>query len=66
VAAPTYDVIVAGGGPAGSTLAWELARRDVHVLLLERTRFPREKVCGDYVDPRGLRILQEMGCLQRL
>ena len=66
MAAPTYDVIVAGGGPAGSTLAWELARRDVHVLLLERTRFPREKVCGDYVDPRGLRILQEMGCLPRL
>jgi geranylgeranyl reductase family protein len=62
----TYDVIVAGGGPAGSTLAWELARRDVRVLLLERTRFPREKVCGDYVEPRGLRILQEMGCLEQL
>jgi len=66
VAARTYDVIVAGGGPAGSTLAWELARRGVRVLLLERTRFPREKVCGDYVEPRGLRILQEMGCLERL
>lgn len=62
----THDVIVVGGGPAGSTLAWELARRDVRVLLLERTRFPREKVCGDYVDPRGLRILQEMGCLRQL
>jgi flavin-dependent dehydrogenase len=36
------------------------------VLLLERTRFPREKVCGDYVEPRGLRILAEMGCLERL
>src|SRR5205085_3486539 len=33
---------------------------------LERTRFPREKVCGDYVEPRGLRILQHMGCLERL
>lgn len=62
----TYDVIVAGGGPAGSTLAWDLARRGVSVLLLERTRFPREKVCGDYVEPRGLRILQEMGRLERL
>jgi geranylgeranyl reductase family protein len=59
------DVIVVGGGPAGSTLAWELARRGVCVLILERTRFPREKVCGDYVEPRGLRILQEMGCLER-
>ena len=66
MAAPTYDVIVVGAGPAGSTLAWALARRDVRVLVLERTRFPREKVCGDYVDPRGLRILQEMGCLDEL
>jgi len=35
-------------------------------LVLERTRFPREKVCGDYVDPRGLGILHTMGCLERL
>jgi geranylgeranyl reductase family protein len=60
------DVIVAGGGPAGSTLAWDLARRGVRVVLLERARFPREKVCGDYVEPRGLRILKSMGCLERL
>jgi menaquinone-9 beta-reductase len=59
-------VIVVGGGPAGSTLAWELARRGVRVLLLERTRFPREKVCGDYVEPRGLRILEQMGALEPL
>jgi geranylgeranyl reductase family protein len=66
--APTRDadVIVVGGGPGGSTLGWELARRGVSVLVLERTRFPREKVCGDYVEPRGLRILQQMGCLERL
>src|SRR6266545_5398243 len=61
-----HDVIVAGGGPAGSTLAWDLARRGVRVLLLERARFPREKVCGDYVEPRGLRILERMGCLAQL
>ena len=60
------DVVVVGGGPAGSTLAWELARRNVSVLVLERTRFPREKVCGDYVEPRGLRILQQMSCLEQL
>ena len=67
MAAPRdVDVIVAGGGPAGSTLAWDLARRGVRVLLLERTRFPREKVCGDYVEPRGLRILERMDCLERL
>ena len=55
-----------GGGPGGSTLAWDLARHGVDVTVLERTRFPREKVCGDYVEPRGLRILRRMGCLERL
>jgi menaquinone-9 beta-reductase len=59
-------VIVVGGGPGGSTLAWDLARRGVGVTVLERARFPREKVCGDYVEPRGLRILDRMGCLERL
>jgi geranylgeranyl reductase family protein len=60
------DVIVVGGGPAGSVLAWALARKGVHTLLIERSRFPREKVCGDYVDPRGLRVLEAMGCLEQL
>ena len=60
------DVIVVGGGPAGSTLAWRLARDGARVVLLERARFPREKVCGDYVEPRGLAILREMGCLETL
>jgi menaquinone-9 beta-reductase len=59
-------VIVVGGGPGGSTLAWDLARHGVDVSVLERARFPREKVCGDYVEPRGLRILERMGCLERL
>jgi menaquinone-9 beta-reductase len=61
-----YDVIVAGGGPGGSTLAWKLASQGVKVLVLERAKFPREKVCGDYVEPRGLRILGQMGGLAAL
>jgi len=60
------DVIVVGGGPAGSVLAWALAREGVRTVLLERARFPREKVCGDYVDPRGLRVLQAVGCLEEM
>ncbi len=62
-ATQAYDVIVVGGGPAGSVMAWSLARRGVRVAVLERSRFPREKVCGDFVEPAGLRILDKMGCL---
>lgn len=61
-----YDVIVVGAGPAGSVLGWELARQGVSVLLLDASKFPREKVCGDYVEPRGLRVLDSMGCLEQL
>src|SRR4029079_6907925 len=52
--------------PAGSTLAWRLARDGARVVVLERASFPREKVCGDYVEPRGLAILRDMGCLEVL
>lgn len=56
------DAIVVGGGPAGSVMGWSLARRGVRVAILERAVFPREKVCGDFVEPAGLRILSAMGC----
>ena len=61
-----YDVIVVGGGPAGSTLAWKLASKGVKTIVLDSAKFPREKVCGDYVEPRGLRILEQMGGLRAL
>jgi menaquinone-9 beta-reductase len=61
-----FDVAIVGGGPAGSTLAWKLASEGMKVIVLEAARFPREKVCGDYVEPRGLRILEKMGCLKKL
>lgn len=58
--------MVVGGGPAGAVMAWSLARRGVRVLVLDRATFPREKVCGDFVEPRGLRLFQAMGCLGAL
>ncbi len=47
-------------------MAWALATRGLRVLVLDRARFPREKVCGDFVEPRGLRLFQTMGCLSQL
>ena len=55
------DVIVVGAGPAGATTAYHLAQAGLDVLMLEKTAFPREKVCGDGLTPRAVRSLVAMG-----
>jgi menaquinone-9 beta-reductase len=55
------DAIVVGAGPAGSSAAYWLATAGLDVLLLEKASFPREKVCGDGLTPRGTRALVDMG-----
>jgi menaquinone-9 beta-reductase len=55
------DVIVVGAGPAGSATAFYLASAGLDVLLLEKTNFPREKVCGDGLTPRAVKALAGMG-----
>lgn len=60
---PPRDVAIVGAGPAGSALAIRLATAGHRVVLLDRARFPRDKVCGDYIGPRGMRELLELGAL---
>ena len=55
------DVVVVGAGPGGSTAAYHLARSGLDVALLEKTAFPREKVCGDGLTPRAVKALISMG-----
>lgn len=55
------DVIVVGAGPGGSTTAYHLARHGLRVLILEKTEFPREKVCGDGLTPRAVKQLISLG-----
>jgi menaquinone-9 beta-reductase len=55
------DVIVVGAGPSGATTAYHLAQAGLNVLLLEKARFPREKVCGDGLTPRAVKALVAMG-----
>ena len=57
----TADVIVVGAGPGGSAAAYHLASHGLDVLLLEKTEFPREKVCGDGLTPRAVKQLLRMG-----
>jgi menaquinone-9 beta-reductase len=63
-----YDaqVLVIGGGPAGSTTAFFLARAGCDVLLVDRAAFPRDKPCSEYLSPQASRLLQEMDVLDSL
>jgi menaquinone-9 beta-reductase len=55
-----YDLIVVGGGPAGTSAAITCACEGARVLLLERGRFPRHKVCGEFVSAESLGLLAEL------
>ena len=57
-------IIVVGGGPAGSSTAYFLAKMGIDVLLLDKARFPRDKTCSEYLSPQASRILEHMGALE--
>lgn len=52
------DVLIVGGGPAGSTLAWKLKAQGLDVLILDKQTFPRDKVCAGWVTPEVMQSLQ--------
>ncbi|WP_456487878.1 geranylgeranyl reductase family protein [Candidatus Alkanophaga liquidiphilum] len=60
------DIVIVGAGPAGSSCAYFLARLGHNVLLVDKRRFPREKVCGDAISPRSLKTLEEMKLLSTI
>lgn len=57
----THDVAVVGGGPAGAIAAVVLARAGARVVVFDRARFPRPKLCGDTINPGAVRILTRLG-----
>ena len=58
------DVIVVGAGPAGAATAIFLAEHGLAVRLLDRARFPRPKICGEYLSPEAPRLLDRLGALK--
>jgi len=61
-----YDAIVVGAGPAGSACACLLSQRGCRVLLLDKARFPRDKVCGDAIGGKALSVLERLGATEEL
>ena len=52
-----YDVVIIGGGPAGSSLAWGLRNSGLDILILDKQKFPRDKVCAGWVTPEVMQLL---------
>ena len=59
-----YDAIVIGGGPAGSTTALMLAQAGWAVALIEKSQFPRPKVCGEFISASSFPLFAELGLLE--
>src|SRR5690348_2942927 len=58
---PSHDAVVIGGGPAGSTTALLLAQHGWQVAVVEKSAFPRKKVCGEFLSATNAPLLDRLG-----
>ena len=56
-----FDAAIIGAGPAGAAAALSLASKGYRVVLIDKEKFPREKLCGDFINPVNWPILRELG-----
>jgi geranylgeranyl reductase family protein len=54
----SYDALIVGGGPAGSSCAWQLRRHGLDVIVMDKANFPRDKVCAGWITPAVVQALQ--------
>jgi len=63
---PKSQIIIVGAGPAGTSLAIRLAKNGFDVCLIEREKFPRHKLCGEFVSPECLIHFEDLGVLEEM
>ncbi|MDT7541695.1 MAG: hypothetical protein QOE33_1599 [Acidobacteriota bacterium] len=63
---PEFDVIIVGGGPAGASAAIHLSRDGARVALVEQKKFPREKLCGEFISPECLEHFARLGVMDSM
>ncbi|MBV9240595.1 MAG: NAD(P)/FAD-dependent oxidoreductase [Acidobacteria bacterium] len=61
-----YDIAIVGAGPGGSSAAIRLAQSGKRVVLIEKEKFPRQKLCGEFISPECLEHFAELGVLDRM
>ena len=61
-----YDVIIIGAGPAGTSSALFLEKLGYRSIVLDQAKFPRDKVCGEFISPAADEILEELGVLESI
>jgi menaquinone-9 beta-reductase len=59
-------IVVVGAGPAGASLAIRLAKKNYRVVLIEREKFPRQKLCGEFISPECFRHFRELGVFEKM
>ena len=57
---PSYDVIIVGGGPAGATAAYVLAKHGVRAILIEKAQLPRDKICAGLITLKTVRLTERV------
>ena len=63
---PTYDLIIVGGGPSGAASALYAKRHGLSTLLLDRAKFPRDKICGDALSGKSIGLLNDLQLLDKV
>ncbi len=62
----SFDIIIVGAGPAGTTAAFYAAKKGLKTLLLDKDQFPRDKICGDALSGKSIGILRDMNLLEEI